>query len=753
MGDANADSGPPSRGPARRWFVSLASRLALVIFALVAAVSLVIALELARRERGHYVESKRNAGVMLTELFAASLAPALDFSDVEAVQASLATLSQNREVLSAAVWTQPAEGAPLAVLTSAPEVALARAKPDLGVEAHDSHIDVVRPVQSPTGKELGTVAVRVSLARENTAFASARRRIFWLAFGLSALVAGLLVAVVRRTIVLPLRALERAARRLARGELTLVVDGRDDEVGNLGRTFNGMAHAIAEREVRISKMNARLQGLLDNMRQAIMVFEASGRLAEERSKLAQRLFGDAGQTANIAEILYPADSASEVEREAFGAWLEELSLAAEDELEELLELAPREVTLMPDGQEQVLELEFRRAPNEGVVPRFMLLATDVTTERRLQKTAESQARSHQKQLTAVRRLLAGGGQLFVRFIAGARERLGRAELIVRDAEGLTAGVLEELFRFVHTLRAEARSFDLERVEALASDLELALSGARHTPLDSPVRSAALEAVQRGLAQLHAELDTAEERFVESSPIGRRVLEQVTVSREDVDALYDRLGREPDEIGRLVARLAARPFGELIAHLPDEVRRWSEKEGKRVELVTSGRERLVPASLCDSLGGVLAHLLRNAVAHGIEAPAVRVAKQKAASGRIELACEDGPDGVVIAVVDDGAGFDLAALRREAAHLGHALAEGAEDVLDVAALPGVSTRSLKDDLAGHGVGLGAVRDELSRVGYAARLAPATGHGTRILLEPARPRKMESAPPRPLAEACNA
>jgi chemotaxis protein histidine kinase CheA len=149
-----------------------------------------------------------------------------------------------------------------------------------------------------------------------------------------------------------------------------------------------------------------------------------------------------------------------------------------------------------------------------------------------------------------------------------------------------------------------------------------------------------------------------------------------------------------------------------------------------------------------------------VAHGIEAQSERRASGKAERGRIELVCRDGPDSVVIGVSDDGAGFDLPALRRQAAAQGHvrgdtgdtAIGDKLSDVLDLASLAGVSTREVKDDLAGFGVGLGAVRSELERVGYSVRLASEPGHGTQILLEPLRPSLMrnEGAPFQRLAEA---
>jgi two-component system, chemotaxis family, sensor kinase CheA len=707
--------------------MSLASRLAIVIFTLVAGVSFLVAYELTRREREHHIESKRRAGEMLTELFSASIAPALDFSDKDALATSLAMLSQNEEVVDALVWSLEKE-APLARLAASKQNSEPRAPPP-GVHVAAERIEIVHAINNPTGKQLGTVALSLSLAQENAVSALARKKIFWLAFMLSAFVAALLVAVLRKTIISPLAQLERAARRLARGELTEVTSLRQDEVGNLGHTFNHMGQAIAEREGRISAMNARLQSLLDNMRQAIVVFDAEGRLSVERSKLARRLFGDAaGPKTSIVDLLYPGAYSSAVEADAFRAWLLEAAKTNEQDFDELSELAPREVTLQRnDGQDQVLELEFRSAQGETNAQRFMLLATDVTAQRKLERSAEAQEREHQKQLTAMRRLLAGGGQVFVRFLSSARKRLGAAQEQL-NATQWTRSHSEQVFRFVHTLRAEARSFDLARVEALASELEFELSGTRHAPADSMVHETARQKLRAGLSALADELNRAEALFVESSPIGRRVLEQITVSRHDVEELFQRLAERKDELGKLAGRLAARPFGELLSTLPEACERWANKEGKRIALVVHGREVLVPAPLCDKLSGALAHLLRNAIAHGIERKEERLAQQKAEMGRIEVVCREVQAGVVIEVTDDGAGFDIEGLELKANVPGHTAG------LELAFVAGVSTRQSPDDLAGHGVGLGAVRDDLGRVGYAVSVTSKRGHGARIVLEPA-------------------
>ena len=707
--------------------MSLASRLALWTFVPVVTVSLVVAVQLTQREHDQYVASKERAGHMLTELFAASVAPALDFADSDALASSLDMLSRNREVIDAAIW--PVGGdRPLAELR--PNVKRSTADREPGVRLGSDYIDLAVPATNPTGKVLGTAWVRISLAQENAAFAIARRQFFWLAFVRSGIVTALLFAVLRRTIISPLAALEQAAQRLARGGVVELVDLRRDEVGRLGHSFNHMGRVIREREARVVAVNARLQGLLDHMRQAIVVFDGEGHLASERSRFARELFGDAsGAHTDIADLLYPVGRSPEVEREAFRTWLGAAATTPEG-FDELSELAPREAKIRPEnGEERLFELEFRAVASEDAKPRIMLLATDVTSQRKLERTAEVREREHRKQLTAMRRLLAGGGQVFVRFLGSARERLDATLRELDEQPRLSAATVENVFRFVHTLRAEARSFDLGAVEQIALKLEVELAGARHTPEQSPVRASARDKLLSGCSELGRELTTAEALFVESSPIGRRVLEQVTVSREDVTALFRRYGGRKDELGTLVARLAARPFGELLSALPDSVERWATKEGKRVELVVNGRETLVPAELSERLGGALSHLLRNAVAHGIEAPDQRREKGKREVGQIEVTCREGAAGVVVVVSDDGAGFDEEALREKSG----TFERSGRNVIEFAFTAGISTREKADEMAGHGVGLGAVRAELQAAHYLVSIGSERGKGVTALIEP--------------------
>jgi chemotaxis protein histidine kinase CheA len=292
--------------------------------------------------------------------------------------------------------------------------------------------------------------------------------------------------------------------------------------------------------------------------------------------------------------------------------------------------------------------------------------------------------------------------------------------------------IDEMFRHVHTIKGEARSFELPEVEAVAGRLEEDLDGLRARLRHD---ATSLTGAEHGsLASLLAELEKAIARgsdvFVAASPIGRAALEQVTVQRSDLSALVKLAESRDDTLRELAHRLSARPFGESTASLVDNAPSWAELEGKQIRVAVEGREVGVPAELAKVLGGVLTHLVRNAIAHGIETPPERQRAGKPAEGVVRLAATERAGAVLITVEDDGGGLDAHAIATKARELG--LAAPGADALEVIFSPGLTTAHSGTTLAGRGVGLGAARVDLARVGYALRVETDVGRFTRFSVE---------------------
>jgi HAMP domain-containing protein len=673
---------------------------------------------------------------MVADLFALGVAAPLDFHDADAAAAELANLRQNAEVVYAAAWL-PGEREPFVQAGRAEGAAGDHAAARLTVEA--DRVEVVREVKGRAGKPIGSAVVHLSLAAENAEYAATLRRIGLVGAITGAAMLGLLVLLVRRQILGPLAALAGAARQMERGEAPAALDtGGSDEIGALARAFDAMRAAIFDREARIVAANRSLSELLDNMRQGIVVFGEDGRAAGAASRRAFSIFaGKDGRPATIegarvVNLLYPEALDGDPEAAAMEQWIALAFGVPPSRWDEIAELAPREALLFAgEPEERLLELELRPITEDERTTRVMLLATDATEKRRLLREVEAQGEAHAREVAALRRLVAGGRQAFADFAAIAGERLQRCGALVPGGAALPrATEIAEMMAHVHTMRGEARVFDLRELAGHLDGVEDLLARAKAGGEGAPSG----EAIARGIGEAAALLARARQRFVDASPLGEGALDQATVRRKDLGAVVQLAGDRPDALGQVVRRLASRPFGESAAMLAEQAPTWAEALDKRVRLRVEGREALVPPGLARVLPGVLSHFVRNAIAHGIEPPEEREQQGKPAEGAILLACEAGEEGrPVIAIEDDGRGLPTDEIVARAKALG--IYEPALDPASYIVHAGFSTVERKTEIAGLGVGLAAARADLASAGYVMKVERRQGTGTRFVMEAAR------------------
>lgn len=180
----------------------------------------------------------------------------------------------------------------------------------------------------------------------------------------------------------------------------------------------------------------------------------------------------------------------------------------------------------------------------------------------------------------------------------------------------------------------------------------------------------------------------------------------------------------------VRRARLQPFSGATEGLDRLVRDVAAAGGKRIALRIEGGGVELDRALLQQLEDVLRHLVRNAADHGIELPEERVRAGKDAEGEIVVSARIGDGRIKIEVSDDGRGFRLDALRRQAGAAGFA-ADGDEDAARLALLPGVSTITKATRVSGRGVGLDAVRSSVEGLRGAVEVRQAEGQGASLIL----------------------
>ncbi|MGA2960501.1 MAG: hybrid sensor histidine kinase/response regulator, partial [Candidatus Korobacteraceae bacterium] len=202
---------------------------------------------------------------------------------------------------------------------------------------------------------------------------------------------------------------------------------------------------------------------------------------------------------------------------------------------------------------------------------------------------------------------------------------------------------------------------------------------------------------------------------------------------DIDEFTKLAHRLQDEITQ--SRMVA--IGNLYTRLSRAVRDASKAAGKRVELVLAGAETELDNNIIQQIADPLLHLVRNAVAHGIERADERYNAGKSDCGNIAVRAYHRGNHIFIEVEDDGRGIDYERIRTAAAELELVNAEQAssfspKELLDLMFLPGFSTAPRKTELSGRGVGLDVVRTNLDALNGEIEIETRKGIGTRFTLK---------------------
>jgi two-component system chemotaxis sensor kinase CheA len=186
----------------------------------------------------------------------------------------------------------------------------------------------------------------------------------------------------------------------------------------------------------------------------------------------------------------------------------------------------------------------------------------------------------------------------------------------------------------------------------------------------------------------------------------------------------------------VMKVRLMPFDAICDRFQRSVRSLAKKSGKDLHFELEGREIGLDRGILEQLTDPLNHLLRNAVDHGMEVSAERVAAGKAAKGVVKLSVYRDRDRVLITVSDDGRGMDPllmieAALRKGVITEEEAALLSPRQALMLACIPGFSTAKQVTDISGRGVGMDAVNAAIQKLGGTIAIESEPGVGSRFIL----------------------
>ena len=234
------------------------------------------------------------------------------------------------------------------------------------------------------------------------------------------------------------------------------------------------------------------------------------------------------------------------------------------------------------------------------------------------------------------------------------------------------------------------------------------------------RFSTLQQLSRGLAESAADLQSLHD------------------SMDDLTRQYETLltqqSRVSSDLQEGLMRTRMLPLDSLLPRLRRVVRQAAGETGKQAVLKVDGAQGELDRSVLERMTAPLEHMLRNAVAHGLEAPDRRAQAGKSLEGAIRIAVRNEGSEVVLEVGDDGAGLNRDAIRKRATERGLIQADAVMTDAELDRMifePGFSTAESVSRLAGRGVGMDVVASEVRQLGGSIEIQSKPGEGTNFVL----------------------
>ncbi len=495
--------------------------------------------------------------------------------------------------------------------------------------------------------------------------------------------------------------------------------GMNEELENL----------VAQRTLQLKKKQQDIEAMLHNLPQGVLVVTADGSIHGEYSVYLETLF----ETREIAgrqmmELIFSstnlgADILAQVDA-VVGACIGEDRMNFDFNAHLMVRELDKQ---MPSGLSKSLELVWSPiCAEDGTCERLMICMRDVTRLKALVAEADKQKR----ELEMIGQILAVNQDKFHEFVDSASGFIRENETLIKNTHNKDQGVIGLLFRNMHTIKGNARTYGLRLLTNTVHEAEQTYDDMRKNEHVQWDQAKLLYQLQQAYDALQEYARLNEGKLGRRGP-GRRgsVDKFLMVQREQVHEMLTHMesvdASNPSLLGDVFRRIRnmLRLIGTeqmvvMLAGVIDSLPSLAQELGKeppQVSVIDNGI--VVKTQMADLLRNVFMHLLRNSMDHGVESAQQRLDRGKPAAGHIQLELSLADGQLWMRLRDDGKGLALGVIRRKAIEKGIISEEQdmpAQELAQLIFASGFSTAEKVTEVSGRGVGMDAVKGFLEREG---------------------------------------
>ena len=480
---------------------------------------------------------------------------------------------------------------------------------------------------------------------------------------------------------------------------------------------------ILDRTAELREKTNDVNNMLQNMRQGIFTVTAQGTIHTEHSAYLVDIFEPqnppAGQNA-VTFLFGNSDVGSDTINQVVATMN---AVIGEDPVnfEFNAHLFVSEYTLNCAGRQKIIELDWNPVVDIDRVDKIMITARDVTELKALQKETEKQ----KIDLEIIGQILATSKDKLLDFFNSTTQFIEENQSIIESTSFIDQGKLEELFRNMHTIKGNARTYGFTHMGDSVHSAETAYSHLRSETTDVWPKNELLSDLNLVKEDLEKYQNTYKDKlsnFASSSAFDHdhdhalseiakalSMVEDTTPPHQLISSLL--------HVRKSVDSLTSETLTRMISGVTSAVPSIAKQLGKNTPSleIQDGNLR-IKKEIVPVLRNVFMHLFRNALDHGLETNDERIIAEKSPAGHLYLSLNSNTDeGMIFKFNDDGRGLALAAIEAKGRSLGKIAPTDTptdEQLAESIFLAGLSTANLVTEVSGRGVGMDAVRTFLRK-----------------------------------------
>ncbi|MGZ3788556.1 MAG: ATP-binding protein [Bacteriovorax sp.] len=514
------------------------------------------------------------------------------------------------------------------------------------------------------------------------------------------------------------------------------------------RNLEVSSKEVEEKNKLLFVENRKVSNLLNNMKQSVFTVDGAGTVIGPVSKFSETVFESDVVDKNVFDVLYP--TINRESEEFAGMKSAFIAVFGESELQWdlMCDYFPTRVLLNSASGEKILKVTTSPIWDEkGNLEKIMYISEDVTELEALTRKIELERQRNGRSMQIVQELIASSVPEIKSVMAKFYEMEKECLDIYQDKKNLDKEDINLIFRHLHTIKGNSRSFNLSFISATTHRVESEFCKMRDVWGSEGASSLLRPFFEEHFVMVKEVLNQYQEMIqkissgaggskgaIISDEVKEKLLSIKDVCHQRGSALT---GDDLKLIDSVVYELAGKSsFSSLSKLIRATVENTAHDCEKNVEVEIAGEHFELDDKLYSLVADCLIHMAINAVDHGIEDEAGRIMANKPLKAKLKVDFKCANNLFEVAVSDDGRGIDLSLLKNKAVEKGlysrkEVEAFSDKEVVDILFTPGFSTKEVITETSGRGVGLDVVRQSVLSCGGEIKCTSKLHEGTKMYM----------------------